>query len=127
MYLDLSEEDRLRSELELIFAKPELTNETKALYSLVADLGSCQNRLQMVRYGRVVSAAAAVTSALLLLPEWMFSGAESVGIGRAHWLLLLLMIEAVVAFVSLSVYYTRTKNRIVSAVHERLEMSDVRV
>ena len=120
MYLHLSDEDRIRAELELIFAKPDIVHTLKAIQFELFEFESHQRRLRYMRYARSVSLLVSVVSlTAVLYPFIMALLGDATEYRAVSWMMLVLLPESVAIFLASTIYKIRLERSATSILHDR--------
>ena len=122
IYLHLSDEDRIRTELELIFAKPDVVRTLKAIQFELLEFESHERRLRYIRYARSVSLLVGIISlTAILYPLIMTLLAEATEYTAVSWMMLVLLPESVAIFLTSTIYKNRLERSATSILHDRSE------
>ena len=113
IYVGLSDEDRLRRELELIFNKPQEVQVISARFCALLELQSYPNKLGRTRSVQTLSTIIgflAVIGALLPLADWLRD--KPIEYGLVSQVALLAAVVSGVVFVIAAIMRWRLENRI---------------
>ena len=120
IYLHLSDEDRTRTELELIFAKPDVVRTLKALQFELFEFESHERRLRYMRYARLVSLVVGMISlTAILYPFIMSLLGEATEYKAVSWMMLVLLPESVAVLLASTIYKIRLERSATSILHDR--------
>ena len=120
IYLHLSDEDRTRTELELIFAKPDVVRTLKAIQFELFEFESHERRLRYMRYARLVSLAVGMISlTAILYPFIMSLLGEATEYKAVSWMMLVLLPESVAVLLASTIYKIRLERSATSILHDR--------
>lgn len=119
MYLHLSEEDRIRSELELIFSRPEFADTIETLHDRLFKFRVLLNRLRWCKWIGILATTVALASVGgLILQEVLSRFVEYNPSYELRWISLVLAVEAVLVVLIVLTLAIRIRSQILQMTSE---------